>query len=82
MHSRHSWLALLYMMFAKVHLTRTATSPEHATVAVAQNCYQMALAVAMPEAIMDSSLEIGKGFSVVSIFTDLSFTPQCNYFVL
>lgn len=57
---RRSWLALLYMVFAVVHHTRTATSPVNAAAKESETYYRRALAVAMPEAVTDASLEIGK----------------------
>jgi hypothetical protein len=55
---RRSWLALLYMVFAHVHLTRTATSPSNEATETAGKFFQKALALAVPEAILGTSLEI------------------------
>ena len=68
---RRSWLALVYIVLAYVNCTRTAASPSSEDAELSETLFQKALAVALPEAIMDTSLESSEQ-------PPLSFTMSIN----
>ncbi|KAJ1713253.1 hypothetical protein NYO67_4618 [Aspergillus flavus] len=55
---RRPLLALLYMVFAHVKLSRTAVSPCEDEIAASEKYFQKALTLAVPDAILDTGLEI------------------------
>lgn len=57
---RRSWLALLYMVLALVKESSNATSPCDNTAEISEGYFRRAMTLAVPEAIVGASLEIGK----------------------
>lgn len=78
---RRSWLAQLYMVLALVKQSSNSISPCDNAAVISERYFQRAMTLAVPEAIVGASLEIGRRDISVMGFFRLRRRKQCSCFV-
>lgn len=61
MGARRVWLALLYMIIATVYRTNSPSTPSETSAETSERYFQWAKDLVMPQFLISSSLETGKG---------------------